>query len=45
MIDLQIELTDIRSGRSIQRVEHGLKTCWGVAWTYDGSKVVAVPRR
>jgi WD40 repeat protein len=39
----RIRLIDIKSGRTIQSVEHDRKTYWGGAWTHDGSKVVAIP--
>jgi len=36
-------LIDLKSGQTIQSVEHGLKKgIWGSMWTHDGSKVVAI---
>ena len=41
----KIRLTDIKSGRTIQSVQHGLKGNFRFAWTHDGSRVAAVPSR
>ena len=40
----RIRLTDIKSGRAIQSVQHGLKGSFRFAWTHDGSRVAAIPR-
>ncbi len=37
-------LIDLKSGQTLQSVEHGLKKgIWGAVWTHDGGKVVAIP--
>lgn len=36
-------LTDLKSGRVVQSIPHGLKSIWVAAWTHDGRRVAVIP--
>jgi WD40 repeat protein len=39
----EIKLTDIKSGKAIQSIPHGLKSFWAAVCTHDGSRVAVIP--
>ena len=39
----EIRLTDIKSGKAIQSIPHGLKSFWAAACTHDSSRAAVIP--